>query len=879
MKPIDLTVCAFGPYAGTERVDFEKLSQGLFLITGDTGAGKTMVFDAICYALFGEASGSGGKGKEARFRSDYADAETDTYVQFRFVHAGQEIEIRRTPAYERMARRGTGTVSQQPRADLRNRTSGETFSGITEVNREVVRLLGMDAGQYAQTAMIAQGEFLKILLASSDERTKIFRRVFDTHLYERIAEGVSRHASQANRERDDAKQEYILTARRAVLKDEAEQAKAQAWGNTPDLAHELITLLTERLRQDDALRGSVVAQAQVLEEQRLLLTREMTEAEAANKALAELAAAVSAQAHNQSQEPIIQKQRELSARARAANEVQPADLTWQTELKRLAAQRMETHKLHAFMEQAIAAADAGAKDFAAAEAGMADVPALQAAVTKLSDTLPAFARAEEAQAQYLSLADTARTSVASHTAAETAYAELSARFILDQAGILADTLVDGQACPVCGATDHPRPAAHVDGAPDKAALDKARQQQDKALKAAQRDAQAARDALSKRDSLLAALGEVLGQTPEPDQLAPLKTVMQQRLTETTRHIETLTKAHRDALTRHQAAQKDSAAAQAAWDQAAAALAAQQTAESEARERFLAILALKEFSDGDAYRASVLEPQTLAQMESAIREHETEADRLFQQVSRLTALRLGKTHQDLTEKQNAADSIRAEAVRLREQELALHTAISTNTDVVNGLTRNAARLFSAAQAAQTAQDLWLLVDGRPRASSAKRITFENYILTFYFRRVIAAANQQLKTMSDGRYALTARGDGASGRGRTGLDLDVLDAHTGKTRTVGSLSGGESFIASLALALSFAEVMRAGAGAAAPGTLFIDEGFGTLDDETLSRALMTLSALAAGNRQVGVISHVLALKEAIDSKIIIVKRATGSHISVQ
>jgi len=138
--------------------------------------------------------------------------------------------------------------------------------------------------------------------------------------------------------------------------------------------------------------------------------------------------------------------------------------------------------------------------------------------------------------------------------------------------------------------------------------------------------------------------------------------------------------------------------------------------------------------------------------------------------------------------------------------------------------------------------------------------------------------QLRGMSDGRYALVTREE-SSGSRKTGLDLDVRDAHTGRTRSVHSLSGGESFIASLALALGFAEVMRAGTGAGAPGTLFIDEGFGTLDDETLSRALMTLSALSAGNRQVGVISHVQALKEAIDSKIIIEKRATGSHIHVQ
>ncbi len=878
MKPIELTMSAFGPYADTETIDFGRLSQGLFLITGDTGAGKTMVFDAICYALFGEASGSGGRTREARFRSDYADAGTDTYVYFRFAHAGQEIEIRRTPGYERMARRGDKTVSQSPKADLRNLTTGNTMSGITEVNLEVVRLLGMDADQYAQTAMIAQGEFLKILLASSDDRTKIFRRVFGTQLYERIAQAVSQHASQANRERDEARQEYAVTARRAMFADDAEREQAALLAAAPDRAQDLLALVAERLQRDGGLRESTAAQANSLEQQRLALAREMTEAEATNNALAELLAARTAQEGNIQREPVIHKQRDQVARARAALDVQPADTAWQTEQKRLAAQQQDVKKLLAQREQSALAADASAQTLSAAETAAAQVPELQAQATRLTGMVPAFTRAQEAEDAYQKLAAAAQTSVSAHSQAEAAYADLSARYLLDQAGILADTLVDGQPCPVCGATEHPHRARHVDGAPDKQALDIARQRQERAAKAAQRDAQAARDALTARDHQLAALGEALGRIPELPELPALLKDTQERLTETQLQSEQLTKALKAAQAQHQRAESSKAAQQAAWEQAVVALTAQEQAEQKARERFFSALALKEFKDTDGYRAALLDERTIAGMERAIREHETEADRLAVAIERLENSCRGKAHQDLTEKQHTAESIAAQAAQLRQQELALHAAITANTGVHTDLARNAKRLQTAARDAQTAQDLWLLVDGRSKATGARRITFENYILTFYFRRVIAAANQQLKAMSDGRYALTTRETSAGVR-RTGLDLDVVDAHTGKTRPVGSLSGGESFIASLALALGFAEVMRAGAGAGAPGTLFIDEGFGTLDDETLARALTTLSALAAGNRQVGVISHVAALKEAIDSKIIIEKRATGSHISVQ
>ncbi|NLB37753.1 MAG: hypothetical protein GX810_00700, partial [Clostridiales bacterium] len=648
-----------------------------------------------------------------------------------------------------------------------------------------------------------------------DERTKIFRRVFGTQLYERIADAVSRHASQSNRERDEARQEYAITARRAVLTDEAERARGQELANAPDLARELITLVEGRLEQDEIVRQQIVARAQALETRRLALAREMSQAEASNKALAELTAATKTQAENRKREPVIQQQREQVSRAKAAREVQPTDVAWQAEQKRLAIQQRETRSQQAGMERASAAAQDAAQAFAVAEQSMAEVPTLQATIARLTDLVPAFAQAEEAQARYVSLAAVAQTSVAVHAQAEAAYAELSARFLLDQAGILADTLADGQPCPVCGATEHPHPAAHVEGAPDTAALEKAKQRQDKMFSAAQRDAQAARDALTRRDSLLASLGDALGQTPALDRLAELQASTQRRLTEATRKADGLTSAHRHALAQHQTAQKDSAAAKAAWEQAVRALDSQQAAEREARERFFGALALHAFADADAYRAALMEPAALAQMEKTIRAHETEADRLAQQVQRLTAECQGKSHQDLTEKQRMADAMGGEAGLLREQQLALHAAISTNTDVLGDLTRSANRLDSAARAAQVAQDLWLLVDGRPKASGAKRITFENYILTFYFRRVIAAANLQLKSMSDGRYAFTAREESASAHSRTGLDLDVLDAHTGNTRTVNSLSGGESFIASLALALGFAEVMRAGAGAAAPG----------------------------------------------------------------
>jgi exonuclease SbcC len=875
MKPLELTVCAFGPYAGTETIDFTRLSQGLFLITGDTGSGKTMIFDAICYALFGEASGSGGRAREARFRSDYADAATDTYVRFRFAHAGQEMEIERVPGYERAARRGTGIVTQQPKADMRNLTTGQTYSGVTEVTREVVALLGMDAGQYAQTAMIAQGEFLKILLATSEERTRIFRRVFGTGLYERIAQTVKEHASQANRERDAQRTAYEAIAQRALLPDDPEAA---VLANTPDRAPELAQKVQDKLQQDDAIQQQVVQQLLALEKQQLQAARDITQAQALNAALDELAQAQTAYAALKERAPAVQQLRGQVVRARAAQAVEPAAVSLQAEHKRLADMRIDAETKQKQHEKQIEQAQQCQAAFTQAETDMQVVPELQAVVTRLEGVLPTFARAENAQKASAQASEAARTAIDAHQHAEQQYAALSAAYLMDQAGILADTLIDGQPCPVCGATEHPHKAVHVDGAPDKRTLDTARERRDTLQTRAQDATQKARDALQTRDTLLQALGEALGQTPDGTQLHQLHQVTQQRLDDTTQRIAGLTQAHKNALKAHQDAQRNLAAAQAALEQATQALTSQKTTYGQAREAFFAALAQQEFADADAWKAARMDAKALQQAEQDIRAHEKEEDSLTNIITRLRGQCEGKTRQDVNALQQQLDAISTQVTALRERELQLHAALTANRAVLNDLNTNITRMAQATQQAQVAQDLWLLVDGRPRATGAKRITFENYILTFYFHRVIAAANMQLRGMSDGRYALVMREE-SSGARKTGLDLDVRDAHTGRTRSVHSLSGGESFIASLALALGFAEVMRAGTGAGAPGTLFIDEGFGTLDDETLSRALMTLSALSAGNRQVGVISHVQALKEAIDSKIIIEKRATGSHIHVQ
>lgn len=220
MKPLKLTMSAFGPYSGETEIDFRTLGRsGVYLVCGDTGAGKTMIFDAICFALFGEASGDSRNGarSSASLRSDFADPASKTFVELEFSYRGQTYRVKRNPDYERAKKRGEGTTKEPANAEI-ELPDGRCIGGVRKVNMQVEELLGIDANQFKQIVMLAQGEFRKLLTADTATREGIFRKLFATQKYEMLQDRLGEECRKLERENEKLKSEFCVVRKPSVLR-------------------------------------------------------------------------------------------------------------------------------------------------------------------------------------------------------------------------------------------------------------------------------------------------------------------------------------------------------------------------------------------------------------------------------------------------------------------------------------------------------------------------------------------------------------------------------------------------------------------------------------------------------------------------------------
>ncbi|MBO6010328.1 MAG: SMC family ATPase, partial [Oscillospiraceae bacterium] len=491
MRPIKLTMSAFGPYAGRTEVDFDKLGKsGIYLITGDTGAGKTTIFDAVTYALYGEASGA--SRKPGMFRSKYAAPGTPTEVELVFEYAGKTYKVRRNPEYERPALRGGGVTKQIAGAEL-TMPDGRVITKVNEVTAKVEEILGVDRSQFSQIAMIAQGDFLKLLHADTKERQEIFRKIFRTELFQKFQDRLKEDAGALSKQCDEA-QQSIKQYLSGTQCDEDDPLAAD-WRRAKDAQlpmAEAFELLEKLVAQDaaalDRLDGDLAScsaaleavnndlgRAEELEKAAAKLEQTKTELALADKKLAELADALEAA---KAREPEAEK---LAAEA-AALEAQFPEYDAREELlgklaeneKRIAdeqaacekdktALNAQTERLNALRAEQKALADAGEqkerllREKSAAEQTAAGMKAVLQTAADFEDAEAKLTRAQDAYTRAQEAAD----------AAGRDYEAKNRAFLSEQAGVLAQTLADGEPCPVCGSREHPSPAALSEHAPTR----------------------------------------------------------------------------------------------------------------------------------------------------------------------------------------------------------------------------------------------------------------------------------------------------------------------------------------------------------------------------------------------------------------------------
>ena len=926
MRPLRLTLSAFGPYAAQTTLDLEKLGKGgLYLITGDTGAGKTTLFDAITYALYDHSSSGIREG--SMLRCKYADDKTPTFVELEFEVHGVRYTVRRNPEYQRPKARGEGMTTEKADATLTYPDDRPPVTKAKDVTAAVQEIIGLDYNQFSQIVLIAQGQFTKLLNASTEERSRIFRKLFRTQRYAQLQERLQAEASALNQQRtaQNAKLDSLLGGLQFAPDDpDAEALRTLCAQTVPETALALLDTLTARqaaaleeagaaLQATEAQLDTVqrqlgaAAQAQRLAQQ---LAARQAELAAAKPALDAARAEADRHAGDAVQLDALTAQVTQAQSALAAYDALDTLCRQQTEARdaaRLAA--AQAHKRRTQLDSLNAALAAAETELAALADADTRLLALQNRSAQLTQRGEALAKLEQRLADCQRQAKAAHKAQESYRAAAAAQDEARARrdaleraFLDAQAGLLAESLTEGVPCPVCGSTHHPARALLPHTAPTQTQVEAARQSAAEADRQAQNASAAAQSALAAANEAKTSLrrdAETL--LPErfttPEGTVPLTfALMTNVLAEEAAALQTeqadcaaqcrqadadcrrkaQLETDRQAKTRQRPALEQAAAE--ADRSAAAQNASADALEGQIAERRAALpyprradaqAALDKLeADRSALRTGMDTAQRkLKQAEQAVAAAEAAVEALTAQQTAAQKELPACSAEELTAQQTELTAAR-ETLRSREKQLSAQLLPNRKT---------AAQYRAAAEARQALESRWQWVSALAATAggtltSKQKIKLEAYIQMNYLDRILRYANTRLMQMTAGQYELERIG-AENQRSQSGLDLGVIDHYNGTRRSVKTLSGGESFKASLALALGLSDEVQSSAGGIRLDTLFLDEGFGSLDEESLELAIRVLSGLTEGDRLVGIISHVGALKDRIDRQVVVHKARTG------
>ena len=920
MRPLMLELSAFGPYAGRCVLDFEKLGRsGLYLITGDTGAGKTSIFDALTFALFGEASG---KNREsAMLRSKYASAEVPTEVQLRFEYGGRIYSVRRNPEYERPAKRGGGMTTEKAAAEL-IMPEGRPITGTKDVNEAIRGILGVDRNQFSQIAMIAQGDFMRLILADTRERQAIFREIFSTGYYQQFQERLKEAASAAGRDCENMKrslEQYLqgsLCPEDEPLAYKLEEVKqgrapmAEAFEILPAIndidraALEDMRGQREALEERERQLNTVLGRAAELEKARKMLIAAEAEEGSARAALETLKAGLEqARAGEARAESLAQDIAALEARfadydARdrlfeesrsTKNELFRRERLLESSEERLKAQTRELEAVKAERQSLDAAGERRERLHRELDGLLGRKRELVAFLSMQRKCREGLERLEQAQKQYIERLSAAQQAVRR-------YEDMNTAFLSEQAGVLAQTLKAGLPCPVCGAMEHPAPARLSDSAPTEAELKRAKHDAESLKAAAEESSRRAGMLRGEAESMARELnakeaelwsGEAEGGegcaaelARAEERAAALKADMagEERKLLRRRELDGLLPGMEQSLAELQSA-IGSLSESASVGRSQLAALEKRLEEYAGRLRF------------DSKGAAVAEQNRLLSARRAILDAISTAEsRLHEGEIRLSAAE-GRARQ-LKEQLSQSEMpemklLEAEKGRLLVEKSALlkrerdvNTRLATNESALNNMRKSEAKLTELEGRWSWLRALSNTANGN--IAGKEKIMLETYVQRSFFDRIIRRANSRFMVMSGGQYELKRRESAENNRSQSGLELDVIDHYNGTERSVKTLSGGESFKASLSLALGLSDEIQSSAGGIKLDTMFVDEGFGSLDAESLQQAMRALSSLGESERLVGIISHVAELKERIDRQIVVTKEKSGGSravISVQ
>ncbi len=943
MRPMELTVSAFGPYAGETVIDFTRLGDhGLFLITGDTGAGKTTIFDAITFALYGEASGQ--VRESGMFRSKYAADGTPTFVRLVFDYHGQIYEIVRNPDYPRPKGRGSGYTVQKADATLIYSDGRQPVTKMRDVTRAVEELVGLDYRQFTQIAMIAQGDFQKLLLAGTAQRGEIFRRIFHTGMYQELQSQLR----EAVKERWKAYDEYrrsinqsfsqIHCTQEPELAAELERLRKVKFegciGQGLELLRQVLEqdrhrlsvldgqlgLLGQQIQQADQILGKASQHRRLvgeLEEKKRtwnellpkleILRKEKEEASAAAEEIEVLAERIrQASEHRGRCHRLDLLERQLQENETDRERLcqrKGEDETGLLQLQRqMEQQRQELSQYQSAGEQQVRL-EHHAKTWQKQRQELEKCHQHQ--------ICGQTRQWEEKRRQYVAACE-------KRDQQRQEFQLLEQQFLDAQAGMLARYLKAGEPCPVCGSVHHPSPALLPEQAPDKAAVE----QEKKRLAQAERQVeQLSGDMAHLRlrieeetkafvEGSTALLWEMTGWSREPSEMlqemagwsqdaSAVSLAQAERMfADTERLLQNHQKRlqeNRQRLKRKSWLEQELAAGENRKKELEAGIRSYEVREAELRQQGKQLGQERERERellGSRTRETIdrqLQEDRRRRQQLQMRKEQAEQtyQRCHSQAAELQAavsvlenqVQEGEPLQE-AEVEEDRQRLMKEKAMLAEKRDEQYAAVRQNQAIYESVSREQEAMVEAER-----EYVWVkaLSDTANGTITGKRkVELETYVQMAYFGRIIRRANLRLMTMSGGQYELKRQEDGENRKEKAGLELNVIDHYNGTQRSVKTLSGGESFQASLALALGLSDEIQSSAGGIRLDTMFVDEGFGSLDEESLDQAMKALSGLAEGNRMVGIISHVAELKARIDKKIIVTKTrgcgGIGSQVQV-
>lgn len=880
MRPLKLCISAWGPYKEREEIDFEPFyRQGLFLITGATGAGKTTIFDAITYALYGALSGEIRDKERNSVRSDFAQPQTPTYVELTMEHGGAEYFIRRNPEYFRPKKRGSGEglLTREKENALLKMPGDRVIEGVKEVNAALSELLGVDLQQFKQLSMIAQGEFARLLTAPPKDKTKIFRELFGTGIYERFTFQLSKEAKKRYQKvaEQKAKLDEDLRLLTGIFPElSVESGLKEEFAGYLELTaipFERALNCLEAMEQQLSEALSINKKSSDKNEKAILKAQSnITALQEENKRIESYRRALEAkEALEALQEQYALKEQQLTLAVNAgyleADAVRLQSLEQQQKRAGEALRSLEdSMKANEQLLLEKSPIFEGREALARILSGRAEYQQKKKELEKEKKLLAGELKAlEKERKAFAKLDKTTRED-------KRRFEEALWRRSYAAIGIVAGLLEEGMPCPVCGSVEHPSPAVLTAEVISEEELEALEQKVADSLEASEElyakvvDLQTAAAA---HEGVVERLGrevDMLQKKAEEEKELPseLQSLTVERAQKRLQEICDRVSSLKATLEQQKKQQQQTAEELRGLEKEKGAL----------EKEFAKSLKRHGFADREEYQQAYMSKRERDGLSGEIGSYK---ERLSASVQLCKSL---KEHIDTTEKKDveSAELVLKGLLENRKELTGESRRLEYSRSEVRRCKKNLGEKEKIIRKESEEYGFIKELENIATGNNPKRLVFEQYVLAGYFDEILVAANIRFRRMSGGRYEMHRIGEVSDGRVKDNLEIQVMDFYTGKPRSVRTLSGGESFKASLSLALGLSDVIQSMHGGIKVDTLFIDEGFGALDGESLDQACNTLQTLVENDRLIGIISHVPELRERITGQLVVDKTGGGSSV---